>query len=97
MVRVTWEPSPEARREAARVFSSAVFRALDAGEAAWAARMAQRDARPRMALPAAPMPLPPTREQVVRQYWRFAASVYPNGVPPGFELCRAFKTEWSPW
>lgn len=93
---MTWEPSPEASREAARVFAPAVFRALDVGEATWAARMAQRDAR-RLALPHAPMPVPPTIERMVRQYWRFAASVYPNGVPPGFELCRAFKTESSPW
>ncbi len=35
------------------------------------------------ALPRAPLPAP-SREESVRQYWRWAAMVYPNGIPPGW-------------
>lgn len=34
-------------------------------------------------LPRAPLPAP-SREESVRQYWRWAAMVYDNGIPPGW-------------
>lgn len=48
-----------------------------------------------VAAPAIIVPLV-VADVLARRYWRWAAMVYPNGVPPGFELCRAFRSEWSP-
>jgi hypothetical protein len=39
--------------------------------------------RPARTAPACRAPAPPP-DALVRQYWRWAASVYPDGIPPGF-------------
>jgi hypothetical protein len=39
---------------------------------------------------------PAEHEALIRAMWRWAAWACPNGVPVGFELCRAYRNEWEP-
>lgn len=77
--------SRDAAAAAARAYAPGIAQALDAGDAAWSRRQEQREARKSYVEPRPAAPPAPSAPELVRQYWRFAAMCYPDGIPPGFE------------